>query len=133
MEVFTFLHMGGGLDRIDVHLLLTRAAAEALADRQAGPARLTAQFATFDAAKAQCFKHEDEPKLLAVIEAAFGTFDDFNERVRSAFEKRVDMQSAARNVKNAVRLSSALAEKSQRAAVHPMPSPLASEHEPLGA
>ena len=88
---------------------------------------------TFDAAKAQCFKHEDEQKLLAVIEAAFGTFDDFNERVRSAFEKRVDMQSAVRNVKNAVRLSSALAEKSQRAAVHPMPSPLASEHEPLGA
>jgi hypothetical protein len=41
--------------------------------------------------------------------------------VRLVFEKHVHMQSAVRKVKNAVRLSSALAEKSQRAAVHPMP------------
>ena len=128
IEIFTFMHMGGDMERIELRLI-----AHPYQNQAAAKKELTEQLATFDAAKAECFKHEDEQKLLAVIEAAFGTFDDFNERVRSAFEKRVDMKSAVRNVKNAVRLSSALAEKSQRAAVHPMPSPLASEHEPLGA
>ena len=114
------MRMGGDMEEhIEVELIVNPHHDETEARK-----KLWGELTTFDAAKAQCFKHEDEQKLLAVIEAAFGTFDDFNERVRSAFEKRVDMQSAARNVKNAVRLSSALAEKSHRAAVHPMPSPL---------
>ena len=92
--------------------------------------KLKGELTTIDAAKAHCYNPEDKQKLLAVIEAAFGTFDDFNECVRSAFDKRA---RAVRKLKTATRLLSALAEKSQRAAVHPMPSPLASEHEPLGA
>ena len=89
IEIFTFLHMGGDLDRIDVHLLLTPAAAEGQADRQAGQARLTAQFAAFDAAKAQCFLDRDRQRLLAVVEAGFGDFKEFNTRVRAIFAARV--------------------------------------------
>ena len=50
---------------------------------------LTAQFACFDAAKAQCYKVEDREKLLAVIEAAFGDFKEFNRSVRAVFATRV--------------------------------------------
>ena len=48
MEIFTFLQMGGGLERIDIHPLLASAAEGQQSDRQASRDRLMAQFATFD-------------------------------------------------------------------------------------
>ena len=81
MEIFTFLHMGGGLERIDLYPLLT-SAAEGQSDR------LTEQFAAFDAAKAQCFLPKDRQRLLAVVEAGFGDFKEFNKRVRAVFAAR---------------------------------------------
>ena len=84
MEIFVFLHMGGSLDRITIEIIAQQDAVETDA-RQL----LTAQFACFDAAKAQCYKVEDREKLLAVIEAAFGDFKEFNRSVRAVFATRV--------------------------------------------
>ena len=84
MEIFVFLHMGGSLDRITIEIIAHPDSVETDA-RQL----LTAQFACFDAAKAQCFKVEDREKLLAVIEAAFGDFKEFNRSVRAVFATRV--------------------------------------------
>ena len=50
---------------------------------------LTEQFATFNAGKAQCFLASDREHLLAVIEAGFGDFDDFNRVARNLFARRV--------------------------------------------
>ena len=44
--------------------------------------QLKAQFASFDAAKAECFKPEDKHRLLAVVEAGFGDFKEFNDKMR---------------------------------------------------
>ena len=40
------------------------------------------QFATFDAGKARCFLARDRDQMLAVIEAGFGDFYDFNRASR---------------------------------------------------
>ena len=91
MEIFVFLHMGGSLDRITIEII-------AHPDTVDTDARqlLTAQFACFDAAKAQCFKVEDREKLLAVIEAAFGDFREFNQCVRDVFAERTVTSSMSR-------------------------------------
>ena len=38
----------------------------------------------FDAHKAECFLEDDKQRLLAIVETAFGTLNDFNHSVRSA-------------------------------------------------
>ena len=81
---------GGALERIDIHPLLASAAErQSFSDRQASRDRLTAQFAAFDAAKARCFLNKDRQRLLAVVEAGFGDFKDFNTRVRAIFAARI--------------------------------------------
>ena len=84
MEIFTFLRMGGDQERVTVRMMASQDEGVAAARRL-----LTKQFASFDAAKAQCFKVEDREKLLAVIEAAFGDFKEFNRSVRAVFATRV--------------------------------------------
>ena len=74
MELFTFLQMGGALERIDVRRL---------GDDQ----NVLRQLARFDASVAQCFKNEDRQRLLGIIESAFGSFVD-NASVRQIFAKR---------------------------------------------
>ena len=91
MEIFVYLHMGGSLDRITIEIIAQQDTVEKDA-RQL----LTAQFACFDAAKAQCFKVEDREKLLAVIEAAFGDFKEFNQCVRDVFAERTVASSTSR-------------------------------------
>ena len=59
--------------------------------------RLTEQFATFDAAKAQCFLASDREHLLAVIEAGFGDFDDFNRVARSLLTTRLSDALSSRS------------------------------------
>ena len=39
---------------------------------------------TFRAQRAQCFKPEDRDRLLGIVESSFGTFHEFNSRVRTA-------------------------------------------------
>ena len=50
---------------------------------------LTEQFATFDAGKARCFLASDREHLLAVIEAGFGDFFDFNRAARNILGSRL--------------------------------------------
>ena len=80
--------VGGDQERVEIHL-------NAHPDEDQIEARrhLKEQFATFDAAKAQCFLESDRQHLLAVIEAGFGDFYDFNRIARNLFARRL-----ARNI-----------------------------------
>ena len=106
MEVFTFLKMtesspsvpsrpgADGADRIDVIAIAGKdgtAASQGQARQQ-----IAKEFKNFNAAKAQCFKVEDREKLLAVIEAAFGDFKEFNQCVRDVFAERTVASSMLR-------------------------------------
>ena len=77
LEVFTFLRMGGTLDRIDV-----------LPVGKGTRAQIEDRFNTFDAQNAQCFVQADRQRLLGVIEAAFGDFKTFNLSVQNALITR---------------------------------------------
>ena len=76
--------MGGDQVRVKIHLI-------AHPDDDPTEARrvLTEGFATFDAGKAQCFLAKDREHLLAVIEASFGDFYDFNRLARNLLTSRV--------------------------------------------
>ncbi len=94
MEIFTFLFMGGKLDRIEIHALsASDDAPTSPADGRRGLDDLKHQFATFDAAKAQCFLPKDKHRLLAVVEAGFGSFEGFNTTMRGVFDERVRRES----------------------------------------
>ena len=76
--------MGGDKERVEIHLNAHPNESQTESRRL-----LTEQFATFDAGKAQCFLASDREHLLAVIEAGFGDFDDFNRVARNLFARRV--------------------------------------------
>ena len=76
--------VGGAQERVEIHLIARPDENHTEARRQ-----LTEQFATFDAGKAQCFLAKDREHLLAVIEAGFGDFYDFNRVARSLFASRL--------------------------------------------
>lgn len=73
MEIFVFVQMGGQRDSMAVRPLDDAAS-------------LGHSFAIFDAAEAQTYHDADREKLLAIIEAAFGTCIPFNQVVRSIFQ-----------------------------------------------
>ena len=76
MELFVYLRMGGRREDVTVRLLgATEAVRELLA--------------RFDAGKARCYLGKDREKLLAVIEAGFGTFAPFNGIVRGIFAEKL--------------------------------------------
>ena len=76
--------VGGAQDRVEIHLI-----AHPDEDQTEARRLLTEQFATFNAGKAQCFLASDREHLLAVIEAGFGDFDDFNRIARNLLAMRV--------------------------------------------
>ena len=76
--------MGGDQERVEIHLL-----APPDNDQMEARRLLTEQFATFDAGKARCFLASDSEHLLAVIEAGFGDFLDFNRVARNITASRV--------------------------------------------
>ena len=76
--------MGGDQDRVEIHLI-----AHPDDDQTEARRLLTVQFATFDAGKAQCFLASDREHLLAVIEAGFGDFEDFNRIARTLLATRI--------------------------------------------
>ena len=78
--------VGGDQGRVEIHLI-----AHPDDDQTEARRLLTAQFATFDAGKAQCFLASDREHLLAVIEAGFGDFYDFNRVARSLLVRRVSI------------------------------------------
>ena len=67
VEVFTFVRMGGALERVEITPLAT---ADDLS------------FETFAVENTKCFDDQDKAKLLTAIEAAFGAYAPFNSLVR---------------------------------------------------
>ena len=101
MEIFTFLRMGGKVERIELYPLSPADDAQGDGQRPTSAVlrklgRVMSQFASFDAAKAQCFLEKDRQRLLAVIEAGFGDFREFNKIVRAAFAQRLDEHRISR-------------------------------------
>ena len=76
MEIFVFVRMGGTHDAMAVKLL------EATGD-------LVTSLTKFEAGKAKCFLDADRQRLLAVIEASFGTFAPFDKLVRGIFAQQM--------------------------------------------
>ena len=84
MECFTFLRMGGSHDRIEIDLITNPDKEKSAAQKE-----LKAKLASFDAAKAECFLEKDRQRLLAVVEAGFGSFEGFNTQMREVFDEHV--------------------------------------------
>ena len=76
--------MGGAQERVEIYLN-----AHPKKDQTEARRLLTEQFASFDAGKARCFLASDREHLLAVIEAGFGDFHDFNRVARNLFASRI--------------------------------------------
>ena len=76
--------VGGDQRRVEIHLI-----AHPDDDQTESRRLLTEQFAAFDAGKARCFLASDREHLLAVIEAGFGDFHDFNRVARNLFASRI--------------------------------------------
>ena len=83
MEIFVFVRMGGKESDMVVRLL---------SDDE--KLTLNKGLAKFDAGKAKCFLNRDRQRLLAVIEASFGTFASFNQVVRRIFKEQIKRESA---------------------------------------
>ena len=81
MELFVFMRMGGNREDIDVRLLEETT-------------NLAVRLTSFDAGVAKCFLDRDRQKLLAVIEATFGTFSPFNKLVRDLFREQLRSYSS---------------------------------------
>ena len=84
--------VGGAKERVEIHLI-----AHPDDDQTEARRLLTEQFATFDAGKAQCFLARDREHLLAVIEASFGDFYDFNRVARSLLTSRLSDELSSRS------------------------------------
>mmetsp|Transcript_115241 Transcript_115241/g.325651 ORF Transcript_115241/g.325651 Transcript_115241/m.325651 type:complete len:526 (+) Transcript_115241:104-1681(+) len=91
IELFTFLRMGGELERIIVIPIDANGSTETVSES------IMQEFKTFDAKKAMCFYEKDRQHLLSVIEAGFGNFDVFNEIVRHALVARCTNSLTSRN------------------------------------
>ena len=78
--------VGGSQERVHIYLI-----ANPDDDQMEARRLLTKEFATFNAGKAQCFLASDREHLLAVIEAGFGDFNDFNRVVRNLLASRVSL------------------------------------------
>jgi hypothetical protein len=76
MEVFTFVKMGGQRDQLLINLV-------------DDSAEMRRALEVFDAGRARTFLEVDRQKLLAVIEASFGTFTGFNRTVRRIIDSKL--------------------------------------------
>ena len=71
VELFVFLRMGGEKERIRVMEL--------------GGVDVRVALNRFDAANAKCFLVKDQERLLAIVEAGFGSLAPFSALIRSIF------------------------------------------------
>ena len=86
--VRAFVPVGGDRERVEIHLI-----SHPDDDQTEGRRLLTEQFSTFNAGKAHCFLASDREHLLAVIEAGFGDFYDFNRVARNLLASRISRAS----------------------------------------
>ena len=87
--------VGGDQGRVEIHLIAHPD--DDQSRRTESRQLLTGQFATFDAGKAQFFLEKDRERLLAVIEAGFGDFYDFNRVARNLLASRVHDELSSRS------------------------------------
>ena len=87
MELFIFVRMGGNRDDIKVSLL---------ADNNLG-INVYLMLSRFDASQARCFLDGDRHRLLAVIEASFGTTSPLNTVIRGIFNEKLGVVAPPRN------------------------------------
>ena len=87
-QSFVRVSVGGDQERVEIYLI-----AHPDDDQTESRILLTEQFETFDAGKARCFLASDREHLLAVIEAGFGDFDDFNRVARNLLASRLEETS----------------------------------------
>ena len=78
MEVFTFLQMGGSTHSITV---------VPIGGESASLRTIEQSFREFKGEDATCYLQADRERLLAVIEASFGDFVEFNKAVRGVFSR----------------------------------------------
>ena len=97
------VQVGGDQERVEIHLI-----AHPDDDQTEARRLLTEQFSTFDAGKAHCFLASDREHLLAVIEAGFGDFYDFNRVARNLLASRLHdtLRQKRRSVSEARRIRS---------------------------
>ena len=91
--------MGGTLSRIRVLPIGDEASALSNADSTEARRQWAAQyFGAFDVRHAKCWQRDAEQHLLSVIEAGFGSFDSFNEVVRTVFVTDHDDEAGKKDV-----------------------------------
>jgi len=79
MEVFTFVHMGRSIDKLEFQLLLQ----EGRQQQQA--AALKEAFERFDVRECECFRIEDKERMLKIIDSAYVDAANFSSEVSSIF------------------------------------------------
>ena len=82
LELFTWMQMGGGVERVT---LLPINAEDSTIRGQ-----LRERSAKFTVQRAQCFKEEERQRLLAIMESAYGDFEQFNLLVRQVITGLID-------------------------------------------
>eukprot|EP00429_Kryptoperidinium_foliaceum_P005659 CAMPEP_0176027434 /NCGR_PEP_ID=MMETSP0120_2-20121206/13453_1 /TAXON_ID=160619 /ORGANISM="Kryptoperidinium foliaceum, Strain CCMP 1326" /LENGTH=532 /DNA_ID=CAMNT_0017360639 /DNA_START=13 /DNA_END=1611 /DNA_ORIENTATION=- len=83
LELFTFVHMGGALERIKIHRLTRRG-------QTAGDLNdISNSFTDFDVGRCDCYHLADKERMLSIVRAAFGDLELFNEAVREMFDRIV--------------------------------------------
>jgi hypothetical protein len=98
MEIFTFVYMGGNIERVTfVPLTATKAESTTSGDRTTSSAahrhqreQLADGFRTFDASHAKCANPEDRDRLLGIVESACGSLDAFSSIVRETFAPQAE-------------------------------------------
>lgn len=81
MEMFTFVHMGGSVDRITM-LPLVREEFQSEDE-----AMIREGFRNFDAEVCECFCSDDKERMLSIISTAFGGIGGFNNAIRRIIEQ----------------------------------------------
>jgi len=81
VEIFTFVHMGGEVDRIRLVPLIRNG------HEHEDEAAIREAFIHFDAEQCECFDANDKDRMLTIIYAAFGDMIGFNNAVRDIIEQ----------------------------------------------
>jgi len=81
MEIFTFVHIGRGVNKIDFELV------ERAGHEDEDMRSVERCFEEFDAEQCECFLAEDKERMLSIIHAAFGAMAGFNRAVRDIFRR----------------------------------------------
>jgi hypothetical protein len=81
MELFTYDHMGGIIEDIDVVPIIREG------HHQEDSEKIRRSFETFDVRNCECFNKEDKERMLTIIDVAYGSMDGFNDAVRKITER----------------------------------------------